>query len=241
MAYKRPILKEVVAALSFGDGKITDAQVLTLATLAGSRGFPELETGHEVKISTAGQIADLGRGVEPNLILKCWAADRRSLIQFSKNRVIINQIGEYSGWEEFLQLFRPVVQLLEEKGLKDQVNQISLETIDEFSVSLPARIGDFVNCGGEFVPAYYRGISQSADISLGRGFVERDNSNMALKFQIRYQDSSARFVANSVFRQMIKNGVQIFEVLEQLHETSRSTFEGWITDKTRIEVMGGKK
>ena len=45
---------------------------------------------------------------------------------------------------------------------------------------------------------------------------------------------------NAQFHKTVQDGADLLDVLEDLHRESTDTFESWITDNVREEVMGGR-
>ena len=115
-----------------------------------------------------------------------------------------------------------------------------LQTIDNFSVNREGfSLGQYLNCGGDKVPAWYQNSNESADITLGKGFLEEDMKNRQIKIGIRKQKDSFSVRIDSIFHNKLNTNRDLNEVLEELHAESNESFESMITDKVRNEIMKG--
>ena len=177
-----------------------------------------------------------GQEASFNPRIRCWSEDRVKLTQVGRDQVIANQVGEYLGWERFVEHVRGV---LDATGPHSIVS-MSLQAIDRMEVSASGfTLGQYFNCDGQFIPRWYADCAVACDITLGRGLVPVDGHNRVIKLQLRTQDDKRSVRIDSTFHDAVK-GADPFRKLDELHEECTSAFEQLVTDETRTVVMGGK-
>ena len=151
-----------------------------------------------------------------------------------------NQVGEYIGWSEFEKFFFVNLDIVNQTIKNTKYKSVLLHTVDSFSVEKEGFfLGQYLNCGGNKVPEWYKSSNEAADITLGRGFFEEDSRNRQIKIVIRRQKDSFSIKIDSIFHDKLTMTSELNEVIDKLHLESSESFESMITDKTRNEVMGG--
>ena len=247
MAYRNPVLKEVICTFLFEDGKVSDGNLLDLASTVKNSGFPEVESGQEMAITQVTQDNGIPKGVavqasfQPMMLLKCWSEDKKSVVQMTRYRVTVNFAGEYPGWDNFSNLFKKIYELFKPVQMDQHVREVNLETIDEFKGSSQYVIGEYLNCNGKFVPSFYKDVKTASDINIGSGYVHTDGKNIGLNFKIRYTENELIAAVHSTFKLKLTKPEDAIKTLESLHEQSTEVFNDWTTVRVKNEVMGGVK
>ncbi len=240
MDYKNPTLTEIIAELRLEAGTLPEKSFLTLARELAAHGFDDQEFGHMVVVENQDQEQE----PEPKIVprIRCWDRERVKLIQFSPDAVYMNLIGEYPGWDKFTEHIRTTRAFIE-NALKSnlQIIQVDLQTIDKWKVD-PAgfTIGQYLNCGGHFIPKWYSEVRVSSDISLGQGFHHKDGFNKKVNVRVRTSEDNVQF--QILITLGVTDQQRDFDTLmEKLHSESVECFEALITDRVRNEVMGGRQ
>ncbi len=174
--------------------------------------------------------------------IRCWDHDRTRLVQFSPDEFYVNLVGEYPGWTAFIEHLRDALQALAKiVTMPIKFKRVNLVTIDKWKVTKSEfRIGQYLNCGGRFVPEWYTDVAVASDISLGQGFYEKDGFNKRLRITVRPSINDVQFQMVASFGEATP-GDDIETVMERLHKESVECFESIITDRVREEVMGGRQ
>lgn len=239
MGYTNPTLTEIFTELHLEENTLPEKSLMTLARELATSGFDDQEFMQAI-IESQDQVQE----PEPKIVprIRCWDRERIRLVQLSPDAVFLNLIGEYPGWGKFSEHVRTTRELLA-AALKKNVEPARVEftTIDKWKVDLAGfTIGQYLNCGGSFIPAWYSDVSVSSDISLGQGFHHKDGFNKRVKVTVRISEDDVQFQI------LITSGVtgqrgDFDKLMDQLHIESIQFYEEIITDKVRNEVMGGKK
>jgi uncharacterized protein (TIGR04255 family) len=154
----------------------------------------------------------------------------------------VNLIGEYPGWEKFREHIQTSLASINSALKRElQIIRVGLQTTDKWKVdSAGFTIGQYLNCGGSFIPRWYSGVKVSSDINLGQGFHHQDGFNKKVTVQVRTSEDNVQFSIQIVLG--VSDRQKDFdELMEQLHRESVQCFEEIITDKVRVEIMGGQK
>lgn len=246
MIYKNPILKEILIKVFFEKGCLSEADIFDIVPKAKENGLSLVEIGQGVEIGLSGEKVDNKEGIlmprERILIprIKCWNPEKTLLLQLSSDIIITNQVGEYIGWSEFEKFFFVNLDIVNQIIENAKYKSVLLQTNDSFSVEKEGFfLGQYLNCGGNKVPEWYKNSNEAADITLGRGFLEEDSRNRQINIVIRKQKDSFSIKIDSKFHDKLTMASKLNEVVETLHLESSASFESMITDKTRNEVMGG--
>lgn len=240
MSYKNPTLTEIYAELHLEPGILPERSFVTLASELASKGL-----GNQEFVQAAVMVAQgKGQDLEPKIVprIRCWDSDRTKLVQFSQDQYYVNLAGEYPGWDAFTEHLRVARESLT-NALKVPVSftYVSLVTIDKWKAGRAGfAIGQYLNCGGRFVPEWYADVAASSDITLGQGFHIKDGFNKAVRITVRTLDDDVQFQIVATFGEADQKG-DFDTLLNRLHEESVECFEALITDRVRNEVMGGQR
>lgn len=242
MNYKTPILTEVLIKVLFEKGCLSVADIFDIVPKAKENGLSLIEIGQAVEIGLGGKRVEEEIPTPSPLIsrIKCWNPEKTLLLQLSPDIIITNQVGEYIGWSEFKKFFFLNLDIVNKIIENAKYKSVLLQTNDSFSVEKEGFfLGQYLDCGGNKVPEWYKNSNEAADITLGRGFLEEDSRNRQIKIVIRKQKDSFSIKIDSKFHDKLTMASKLNEVVEKLHLESSASFESLITDKTRNEVMGG--
>jgi len=243
LAYKNPTLDEVYAELFCDLNSLRAEDFFSVVPRLAAVGFSDVEfadTGIEllgVPLDAEGQVIPKRRHR-----VRCWLPDHSGLAQVAEDLLAVNLVGEYPGWDRFRELFSLLLASGRE-GLPDaSFSSLSLTTIDRFKVprSGDFRFGEYIQCGGRFIPEWYKDAREGLDVNLGLGFLATDHFNRKVSVRLRLEEEEAAFQLRAEFHNQLA-GKDPEEVLEDLHRDSNATFEAIITDRVRMEVMGGVK
>ncbi len=245
MAYKKPILIEIFCELALGPGKFDETKFFDLVPRLKKNGLDQIEFAKQQQLFlTAVPVlpAELlpEQGALPRV--RCWSRDRKRLVQLAGDLIVINQVGDYLGWDAFRALFDQTLDAYRESIGTPSVVALSLNTIDRMRVpEKEFSVGRYLNCGSEKVPSWFADARESCDIVLGRGVLAEDRFNRQLQIRVRRTKEAFQIDINSVFHDAIDATTPISKRLDQLHEESSSSFRNLITPTTENEVMGGSK
>jgi uncharacterized protein (TIGR04255 family) len=239
MGYKNPTLTEIYAELHLESGTLSEKSFMALSRELAAQGLDDQEFMH-----TAVAVNQDKEGEpEAKIVarIRCWDRERTKLVQFSPDALYVNLIGEYPGWDAFFEHLRIAYEALK-KALKTSIKfaQVDLVTIDTWKVDRTGfTIGQYLNCGGVFVPQWYSGVEVSSDITLGQGFHQKDGFNKKINIAVRALDNEVQFKIVASFGGNCQQG-ELNDLMNQLHKESLQCFESLITDKVRNEIMGGQ-
>ncbi len=238
ISYKKPIITEILAEVHLTRGSLPPEKFFSLVPLIQKNGqsLVEFNNSNHITIAENGQAQ---QQIAPRV--KCWSPDKKKLIQLGPDLIIVNLVGEYPGWTTFKSLFDEVLVALNSITTATY-SHLSLITIDRFEVPKTGfTIDKYVNCNGSRVPQWYKGSNCAADIILGHGSLQTDKVNMQFNLRISHKQTTMEILTQSTFQKLLSAGEQVGDLLNSLHEESNESFESWITDKTRNEIMGGSK
>ena len=237
MGYVKPILSEIYSEIRFTIGSLTDLDFFDIVPALKNIGYSVTELQQH-----AGALIEIAQN-QPNIItsfkVRCWTEDKKELVQIAADRVIFNQIGDYLGWGIFTAQLHQVLDAIQQvKALEP--TSVSLSTIDKIDADLEGyRFGEYLDCKGLKLPAWYEDSSEAADIVYGRGRLEEDGFNRQLNFAVRVKEDKILIQITSTFTNDLNDAGELFSVLEDLHVESTQSFESIITDRVR-EMMGSK-
>lgn len=243
MAYNNPILIEYVTIIQGDEAIFKKQDIDNFHKIAGELGLQSTEKFiHErtLKIdlkagSKSSGISDVGETELDGT--RFWSADKKKLIQISPKRITVNLMGDYE-WEKYRNFYVSVIEKVGGYFNMDKITILGLQTIDRFKAKATS-VGDYINCGGDYVPGLYRNEKLAFDITLGLGFLESDGFNKQFRFVMRPVSGEFNFFVDSIFQVKFTKGKDLVGELEGLRKISDKAFEGWITDKVRNEIMGG--
>ncbi len=243
MNYKKPILTEILIKLVFEKGSLRESEIFDIVPKAKASGLTLVEIGQGMEIGQPIKNDEPKEGLKEGFIvpkIRCWNPEKTLLLQLMPDTIIANQVGEYLGWDELKKFFHTNLDFAKDAIQNTNYKSVLLQTIDNFSVNREGfSLGQYLNCGGNKVPAWYQNSNESADITLGRGFLEEDMKNRQIRIGIRKQKESFSVRIDSIFHNKLNTKRDLNEVLEELHIESNESFESVITDKVRNEIMGG--
>jgi uncharacterized protein (TIGR04255 family) len=238
MDYKNPTLTEIVAEIHLEASALPEKSFMTVARELAAQGLDDQEFTQSIIVESQDQ--DLKPKIVPRI--RCWDSERIRLVQFSPDIVYVNLIGEYPGWEKFREHIQTSLASIKSALKRDlQIIRVELQTIDKWKVD-PAgfTIGQYLNCGGSFIPRWYSGVNVSSDINLGQGFHHQDGFNKKVTVQVRTSEANVQFYIQIVLG--VSDRQKDFDkLMERLHSESLQCFEEIITDRVRDEIMGGQK
>lgn len=240
MGYRNPTLTEIYAELRLEVGTLPEKRFMALAGALAACGLDDQEFGHTA--IAVSQNEEHEREVKFVPRIRCWDRERIRLVQFSPDAVYVNLVGEYPGWNTFcehlLTARAAIATVLESPA---QFTQVDLVTIDKWKVDrVGFTIGQYLHCGGRFIPQWYSELDVSSDISLGQGFYLKDGFNKRVNVRIRTSNDAAQFQIVASFGEAGWQG-DFDALMDRLHSESLRCFEALITDKVRNEVMGGQQ
>ncbi len=235
MAYKKPILKELYAEVYYQPGSLNaDAILEVIPTLRRDDAFQT-----EFVLAQTQKALDVA--VVPRVRL--WNSNRTKLVQLSDDlvvvNIVINQKGNYLGWSDFRKFFDSVINHIDRFSTK--YVSVSLNPIDDFDVPKEGyHAGKYLKCDGKFIPRYYDKSTNAIDLTIGDSLVPSDGKNRQIRVAVRMKDADVNIRIHSVFHDRIE-GQNVYDALEGIHVESNTVFESLITDRTRQDVMEGRK
>ncbi len=242
MAYKNPILKEIVATLHFAEGSLVASNFFSLVPKLQHQGFSRVEVLAPMRPIRATNSSDQQQ-LSPQIQVQCWTEDDSKLAQLSTDQLSVNHVvkDEYLGWTKYrAEAFDIAMNAVNEPGPPPQVESAELVTIDEINAPVDDfSLGKYLNCDGEKIPRWYHNMNAASDISMGIGFLNVDRFNNRYKITTRFRNEMAVIRIESAFTRAVEGGNNAVTVLDELHLTSNDHFEALITDHTRSDVMGG--
>ena len=234
MPYKTPTLVEIIAQVDFEES-CNVACLLDVVQHLREHGFPEVEMHRQDRLAL-GQQELLAIGTE---MFRCWAPDRKSLIQLTPTYVGYNQVGDYLGWRSFSSAFQELLKLTcsgwPHPATLTHITRDSLKASSE-----GFRLGQYLHCGGPLIPALFANVCQAWDLNWGWGIPGKDEENTQFLASVRPRKQ--KMVLNTAITKVKKvdDWNRLGDVLESLHLDVVRLFEDSITDFVRAEIMGGK-
>lgn len=240
MSYKKPVLAEIYVEAFFVKDALPVEKLFDVGNEIKKLGLSNIEVTSQFQITIATE-GEKEESVGSMPRLKCWDSDKKNLVQVSKDLMVVNQIGEYLGWDKFKNLFRDSLETIKKVIPAISCRSLALHTADKFVVPIKDfTIDRYLNVGPQ-MPSWYKGVKSASDISMGKGFLDKDGENYQFKASVRPSPENVNIHLVSVFhKKMSPTGVPL-EALEELHKESNISFESVITEITRTEVMGGLK
>jgi uncharacterized protein (TIGR04255 family) len=240
MGYRNPTLTEIYAELRLEVGTLPEKSFMALANELAARGLDDQEFGHTAIAASQDKEQEREAKIVPRI--RCWDRERIRLVQFSPDALYVNLVGEYPGWDTFCEHLRTTRAAIT-NALKCplQFTQVDLVTIDKWKVDrVGFTIGQYLNCGGLFIPEWYSEIGVSSDISLRQGFHLKDGFNKRVNVIVRTSDNDVQFQVVASFGETGWQG-DFDALMDRLHSESLQCFEALITDRVRNEIMGGQQ
>jgi uncharacterized protein (TIGR04255 family) len=240
LGYKNPTLVEIYSEIYLEPGSLTEARFFDVVPKLKDAGFSEIEMG------TAGLSLEFqaGHGLrsKEKPRVRCWKPGKRELAQVGEDLLVVNLMGDYPGWNSFLQLFTQVCDAVR-KGLGTvPASSLSLRTMDRFTVPKNGfLVGDYLQVGGPLVPSWYKDSRESMDVTVGKGFLPHDGRNRVISVAVRTIAEPVMIETQAAFHNTVSANDDLKNVLETLHSESNETFESLITNRTRNVIMGGLK
>lgn len=239
MAYKTPVLDEIYVETFYEAGSIRAESFFSIVPKLMEADFSEVE------FSEAGIRLAIDPDAEDSVVpqpkprVRCWLPDRSAVAQVSEDMVAVNLVGDYPGWARFTELFGEVLKSTQAGTPEAQPRSMNLSTIDRFTLPREGfRLGNYIQCGGTFIPAWYADADGNMDVNLGRGFLAKDGFNRKIGLRVRIEGDEVAVQLRASFHDRLQT-VEPSGLLEALHEESTKTFESIITDRVREEIMGG--
>lgn len=239
MGYRKPTLTETLAEINLEPGLLTEARFFDVVPRLQALGFAEIEFA-SAGISFEPQPGRMGFPKEKQRV-RCWRPGRTELAQVSEDLLVMNLTGDYPGWDRFIRLFDEGVGALHAGLGEAPIRSVNLQTIDRFQVPRDGfAVSEYLNTSGEIIPQWYAECRESLDMTLGRGFLQLDGKNRQVVMGVRTVADPVTVQIQATFHDAVREGENLRELLERLHDESNETFELLITDRTRNEVMGGR-
>lgn len=239
MAYVKPVLIETYAEIHLDSGTLTEARIFDVVPRLKSMGFAEIE------LVNAGVTLDIKQGVpapRERQRVRCWRSDKTQLVQVGEDIVVVNLTGQYPGWDAFVSLFSEALKALTDSISNLAIRSVNLGAIDRFTVAREGFVlSDYLAAGGAVIPQWYRGCTESIDIDLGRGLLEKDGHNRQVHVDVRAAADPVTVVMRTQFHDRVNDEADLLRLLSKLHDEANRTFESMITMRLRTEVMGGKR
>lgn len=237
MKYSKPALIEIFSEIYLEENSLNQSQVFDIVPLLKKLKLQEIEivplpvmlplNANQIPIEL----------ISPNLQrVRCWSHNKDKLVQLSNDFIVVNQVGEYLGWHNFLELFKETISLIDNELVNIQIKSITLNTMDRMIIPTEDyTFGKYINCNGTIVPKWFEKTSCNVDITLGKGIVDQDGMNRQIGITVRGLPSNVEkeIFIRSVFHEGIKTRNELLDVLEKLHIESSASFEQLITNATR--------
>jgi uncharacterized protein (TIGR04255 family) len=240
LGYNNPTLIEIYSEIFLEPGSLAEGRFFDVVPKLKEVGFSEIE------MTTAGFSLELepGQGLKPKEKprIRCWKPGKREMAQVGEDLVVVNLMGKYPGWDSFLQLFEQACGAVQAGLGAIPARSLSLRTIDRFSVAQRGfLIEEYLQVGGPLIPSWYADCQESMDVNIGRGYLQHDGRNRVIVVSVRTFTDPVTIEMQGGFHYAVKEGADVKGILKSLHAESNATFESIVTDRTRIEVMGGRK
>ncbi len=240
MSYLKPSIVEIFSEISLKPNTLPQVALFELVPELKNNGFTEIELAEVSEIAVNPLIKTVLQKKTPRI--HCFNKDKTSLVQLSEDFVIVNQRGEYLGWNIYRKIFDLAVASLQKIRNPLPVSSLSLRVQDEFTVPRKGfALGKYLNCGGPRIPSWYANKSDACDITLGLGFLNESGYNKVLNIRVRPKVEEVRIQIESGFQNTLKDTDNPGELIEALHDESNETFESLMTDTTRKDVLGGER
>ena len=243
ISYKNPILVEQFAELYLAKGSLSAEKVIHFVPHIEAVGFNQIEMANieEFSLNLAPGRPDSLNRTATTPRIRCWNKDKNKLIQLFEDRIVVHQVGQYLGWDEFRSLFEQTLNICSSQLSNFKTESVVFQTIDQFEVdSKDFVFSKYLSCDGSIFPAWYKDEKSSGDLTLGKGLLNEEGKNRQIHASIRKTAEKTIVNLRCVFQSLLQNGTPM-KLLENLHEESNKTFEAMITEHTRTNVMMGTK
>ncbi|HEX9729723.1 MAG TPA: TIGR04255 family protein [Gemmatimonadales bacterium] len=237
MSYRKPTLTETYAELHLAPETLTEARFFDVVPKLREAGFTEIElvpAGLSVQIRAGHAVPRETQRV------RCWKPGRKELTQVGEDLFVVNLTGDYPGWQAFVGLFNVGRAALEAGLGAVTLRSVNLLTIDRFRVPKKEfAASKYLDTGGSLIPQWYEECKESFDIDLGRGILEVDGRNRQVHVKVHAASDPVNVTFQANFHDRVAEDTDLEKLLERLHHESNETFEAFITDHMRKDVMGG--
>lgn len=232
MSYKKPTLTEVYTEVFLAEGSLEPRHIFDISGSLREMGLAEVEFVHHAQTEAVLELLPK---------VRFWDPEKVKLVQLVKDRVIVNQLKEYSGWVNFREVFQAIIKIVKENLENFNCKSLGFTTIDKFEVPSDGySLSKWLNCNGEYIPKWLAVSKETCDVVIGRGLVNTEGFNRRLNIQVRKGENTFSIRIESGFRDQVKQEEDVYEKLEGLHRESTEFFEKIITDDLRLDVMGGQ-
>jgi len=232
-------LEEVYLQLGYPPGQLDALKIIDLLGYVKEMGFQNIE------LSTAlGHIALATVQGSPQTEVvsrfRCWNTDRTKLIQLSPDLIVVNQLGKYLGWDQFVQLINLPMKFVDQKFKNLRPHVLNFTARDKLKVQKEGfKFSKYFNCDGSIIPRSFEDLKESADLTLGRGFIEQQGHNKVVKISVRELEKSFEVTITTVCGLKITEENGFEGSLNIMYNEFNRAFEQVITDFTRKVVMEG--
>lgn len=244
MDYKKPLLIEIYTEVLFQKDRLLPETFFDIVPKIKQLGLDVTEMGQVLEVKGEVEKEDaVEREFYSTPKVRCWNKEKTRLVQLSKDLLIVNLIGEYPGWKDYLAFFKSAMEAVRLAKVAIECKALAFHTIDKIS-DLPREgfsLGAYINADGEKIPRWYRDAKDSSDISYGMGYLERDGYNKQLAVRTRTKQDKIEISINAAFKKMLGPSDSVDSLLESLHRESSDSFRELLTNKTLNEIMGGPK
>jgi hypothetical protein len=118
---------------------------------------------------------------------------------------------------------------------------MTLGAIDQFELPRAGySMSTVLNVGGTIVPQWYADSTESVDLDMGRGLLDRDGHNRQVHINALVGSDLVKITLRTQLSVRIAGMSAVPDALARLHDESNATFEAMITDYVRNKIMGGK-
>ena len=240
MSYADPTLVELYAELHLLSGTLKPSAFFGTVPFLQEHGFGDVEMAEGGLFRLDPSDKSLQPATHPRV--RCWNEERTALVQIGEDLLVANIVGDYPGWNPFLEHLTVARDALRSGlGEDPSIASLSLNYIDRFYVPTEGyTLGKYLACDGTFVPSWYADATETLDITLGRGLLKKEGFNRQVRVKVRFREEEDDIQVE--FRTNLHDsldGNDVDSVLERLHSESNEIFEALITDTTREQVMGG--
>lgn len=240
MRFAKPPLIEIYAEVHLSDPKPTQSELLPLVGALTSGGLGALELTNAFELASMSWGPSTPTELPATLVprFRCWSVDKKKLVQVSPGTLVINQVGDYLGWTQFSDLFSAAIGHFGTHLPSAGISSLALATIDRIVVPQAGfRVGRYLNCAGEMIPAWFSDVACACDLTLGRGFLPADGLNRQLRLSVRQEAETFALRLDSVFHDRLQDRNALESRLEALNSESTRTFLSLLTKEAR-DVFG---
>jgi uncharacterized protein (TIGR04255 family) len=238
--YEKPILVEIYTETYIKSGQLPSERFFDIVPALRELGLSKVEFGHVDALSVQPAERIISQSRAPRV--RCWDKENHKLVQVGQDLLVINVVGTYPGWEEYVDFFERVQATARRAIPGLEAQSLALHAIDRFDVDKAGyKLADYLAPTGRIIPEWYLESQEAIDIDMGRGLLHSDGYNRVVNVKVRPGKKRVKIELRSTFHENVSEDHYLGKVLESLHRRSISTFEAMITDRTRNEIMGGLK